>query len=55
MPKQSTNDLIDTISEVIREFGWGQYAPGLETAIADDPDGCVWITDLAREIAKAVR
>lgn len=55
MPKQPTSQLIDTISEVIREYGWGQYAPALEQALADDPEGCVWVTDLAREIARAVR
>lgn len=55
MPKRSTNDLIDLISEQIREFPWGQYAPGLEAALADDPGSCTWVEELAREIARVVR
>lgn len=54
MPKQTTNQLIDTITEVIEAFDWATYGDD-ELAYAIRGTEAQWVQDMAREIAKAVR
>lgn len=56
MPKQTTNQLIDTITEVIEAFSFSNYGmDDVENRIRDDRAAQEWIADLARNIARAVR
>ncbi len=54
MPKQTTNQLIDTIAGVLADFDWHTYGDEVGEAVRR-ADQTSWITDLAREIARAVR
>lgn len=56
MPKQTTNQLIDTISETIEGFDFSNYGmDDVENGIREDRAAQEWIADLARQIARAVR
>lgn len=56
MPKQTTNQLIDTISKVIEDFEFSNYGmDDVEQRIDTDRAGQEWIERLARDIARAVR
>lgn len=54
MPKQTTNQLIDTITEVIEAFDWSTYGDD-DLAYVVRGTEAQWVQDMAREIAKAVR
>jgi hypothetical protein len=59
MPKPTTNQLIDTITEVMMEFPWTEHFQEVSDmeplAEADDGYRRGRFQELAREIAKAVR
>jgi hypothetical protein len=56
MPRQTTNQLIDTISEAIESFSFSNYGMDeVENHIREDRAGQEWIEALARQIARAVR